>query len=343
LARDPSVQTPPVGQEGPPVRGLPAQPVPEGALNRRQFLLAMGVGLLGAACTRSGGASSQTPPGSIEAITAGATMLSVLGTGADATPMNPGNNRFGFVLINLQNQAIVGGSPQVWVAPGNRSRATGPFAATWHPFTAYEKTGDRSPASPLPGVFAADIDISTTGNWIVAVTIGQGSKRSSGTGILPITSGPVVAGLGTEAVSTPTPVATATSKIEEICTRTPVDRMHYISLDKALRNGKPSVVCFSTPLLCESRLCGPVTDEQILVFEKLGPDRANFIHVEEFLPGPDRTPPPATLEDRSPTFKAWKLETEPWVVVIDREGKIRFRSVGPVTAPEIEAALQPLL
>jgi hypothetical protein len=303
----------------------------------------MGVGLLGAACSRGGGVSGLAPPGSIEALTAGAKMLSVLGTGADAIPMNSGKNRFGFVLINLQNQAIVGGSPQVWVARDDRSPPTGPFAATWHPFTAYEKTGDRSPASPLPGVFTADIDIPTTGNWIVAVTIGQGSKRSAGTGILPISGGAVVAGLGTTAVSTPTPVATSTSKIEEICTRTPVDRMHYISLDKALRNGKASVVCFSTPLLCESRLCGPVTDEQILVFENLGPDRANFIHVEEFLPGPDRTPPPATLEDRAPAFKAWNLETEPWVVVIDKEGKIRFRSVGPVTAPEIEAALQSLL
>jgi hypothetical protein len=247
LPRAPSAQTPPVGQEGPPVRGLLSQPVLGAALNRRQFLLAMGVGLLGAACTRSGGVSSQAPPGSIEAITAGAAMLSVLGTGADATPMNPGKNRFGFVLISLQNQAIVGGSPQVWVAPDDRSPPTGPVAATWRPFTAYEKTGDRSPASPLPGVFTADIGMPTTGNWIVAVTIGQGSKRSAGTGILPISGGAVVAGLGTTAVSTPTPVATSTSKIEEICTRTPVDRMHYISLDKALRNGKPSVVCFSTP------------------------------------------------------------------------------------------------
>jgi hypothetical protein len=343
LTRGPWEQDPPAGRDALSGRDLLSQPVLGAALNRRQFLLAMGVGLLGAACSRGGGASSQAPPGSIDALTAGTKMLSVLGTGADAIPMNPGKNRFGFVLINLRNQPIVGGAPRVWVAPDNRSRAIGPVAATWHPFTAYEKTGDRSPASPLPGVFAADIDLSTTGNWIVAVTVEQGSTRSAGTGILPISSGPVVAGLGTEAVSTPTPVATATAKIEQICTRTPVDRMHYISLDKALRNAKPSVVCFSTPLLCESRLCGPVTDEQILVFEKLGPDRANFIHVEEFFPGPDRTPPPATLEDRSPPFKAWNLETEPWVIVIDRERKIRFRSVGPVTAPEIEAALQPLL
>jgi hypothetical protein len=270
-------------------------------------------------------------------------MLSVLGTGADAPAMNPGKNRFGFVLVNLQNQAIVGGTPQVWLARDETSRVIGPFTAAWHPFTAYEETGDRSPASPLPGDFAAEIDFPTAGIWMVAATVQQGSKRLAGTGTLPVLSRPVLAGLGTKAVSTSTPVATIPAKIAEICTRTPVDRVHYISLDEALRNGKPTVVCFSTPLLCESRLCGPVTDEQILLFEKYGPDRANFIHVEEFLPGPDRMPPAATLENRSPAFKAWKLETEPWVVVIDRHGVIQFRSVGPVTAPEIEGALQPLL
>jgi len=308
---------------------------------RRQFLLALGVGAVGVACTR--GRTTSAPLGSIADLTQGIPQLSVLGTGADAPPMSAGRNRLGFALVDLQGRAIVGGAPQVWLATDETTRALGPTAAIWHPFTAYKETGDRSPASPLPGAFAAEVDFPRAGSWLVAVTLGEGSKRLAGTGIVPVSNGPVLTGLGTKAISTPTPVATKPSKIEEICTRVPVDRMHYISLDKALRNGKPTVVCFSTPLLCQSRLCGPVTDEQILVFEKRGPGAANFIHVEEFLPGPDHKPPAATLETRSPAFKAWKLETEPWVFVIDGQGVIRFRSVGPVTAPEIDAALQLLL
>jgi hypothetical protein len=304
----------------------------------------MGVALLGAACTRRGPPSpSSATPGSISDLTSGGSTLSILGTGADAAPMSAGKNRFGFALVTLQNNVVQGGVPRVWAARDPNGKALGPWPAPWHAFTAYDKTHDRSPRSPLPGAFAAEIDLPDVGNWTVAVTVQNGSERLAGTGILPVTNGPILAGLGTKATSAPTPVATTTSALEAICTRTPVDRMHYISLDKALKNGKPTVVCFSTPLLCESRLCGPVTDEQILVFEKYGPDRANFIHVEEFLPGPDHTPPPATLEGRSPAFKAWELQTEPWVFVIDRDRVIRFRSLGPVTAPEIEAALQPLL
>jgi hypothetical protein len=46
-----------------------------------------------------------------------------------------------------------------------------------------------------------------------------------------------------------------------------------------MASGKPTVVSFATPLLCGSRMCGPVVDEQLLVFDELD-DRANFIHVE---------------------------------------------------------------
>lgn len=312
---------------------------------RRQFLLAAGVGLVGAACTRGSTSSSRAaaPPGSIAKLTAGVEQLSVFGTGADAMPMSPGRNRLGFILVDVQGQALVGGSPHVWLATDERSKATGPFTATWHPFTAYEKTGDRSPRSELPGAFAADIDISRADHWLVAVTATEGTKRLAGTGILPVTDGPIAGGLGTKAISTATPVATATAEIEEICTRTPVDHMHDVSLADALKNGKPTVACFGTPLLCTSRLCGPVLDEQVLAFEHIGKDRANFIHVEEFLPGPDLKPPPATTENLSPAFKAWGLQTDPWIFVIDRQGIIRFRSLGPVTAPEIENALQVLL
>ena len=274
---------------------------------------------------------------------AGATELSVLGTGADAPPMSPGPNRLGLILLTRQNGVIQGGSPAVWIARGTRARAMGPFPATWHPYTAYANTHDRSPRTPLPGLHAVELDFPAPGIWYVAVTVHQGSQHFAAQGVVQISPAPVLAGLGTRAVSTPTPVATTAAGIKRICTRVPVDRMDYISLDDALQSGKPTVVGFGTPLLCTSRLCGPVIDEELLAFEEIGKERANFIHVEEFLPGPDLKPPLPTLQNQSPAFKAWKLQTEPWVFVIDRKGMIRFRSVGPVTGPEIESALRPLL
>jgi hypothetical protein len=82
-----------------------------------------------------------------------------------------------------------------------------------------------------------------------------------------------------------------------------------------------------------------VVDEQILVFQSAGPDKANFIHVEEFLPGSDFKPPPAEPKYLSPGFSAWHFVSEPWVIVIDGKGIIRARMEGSTTAPEIANAL----
>jgi hypothetical protein len=315
--------------------------MPDATSSRRQFLAAMGalgLGAVAAACTSK---TQKLPPapGSMNDMKTGATQLSVLSTN---TPVNPGKQRFGFDLTTPQGQLITGGQPQIWVATSEAAPAVGPFDATWHPFTAYAKTHDKSPESPLSGVFTAEIDIPTAGNWFVAATIQNGTGKGFGSGGIPATNGPVPVQLGTKAVSVKTPVATSKAGLKQICTRNPVCDMHAVSLDRAFTSGKPTAIAFATPLLCESRLCGPVTDELILVWEQLG-HKANFVHVEEFLPGPDLKPPAPSLGNQSPGFKAWKLRTEPWVVLVDKHGVIRWNAEGPVTAPEIEAALTPLL
>ena len=93
--------------------------------------------------------------------------------------------------------------------------------------------------------------------------------------------------------------------------------MHYISLDAALKNGLPTVLVFATPLLCQSRLCGPVVDEVYDVYDKVGTTRANFVDVEIY-PQRDANKP-------APEFLKWRFESEPWTVVIDKDGRIRAR------------------
>ncbi len=282
------------------------------SVTRRQLLGGLGLTLLGAACTRAGtpGASSP-PPGSIDSLVAGATRVSVLGTGADAPPMNRGRNRLGLILVTPQNSVIEGGTAEVWVAKDTRSTAMGRYEASWYELTAYEKTHDRSPRTPLPGLFATEIELPAAGIWNVGVRVAAGSRRFAGTGALQAISGATPAQLGSKAIRVPTPVATSVAKIKEICTRTPVCDMHYASLEDALSTGKPTVISFATPLLCSTRTCGPVVDEQLLVFEGSGSGQANFIHVEEFLPGKDLQPPSATAENLSPAFKAWASTPTP--------------------------------
>jgi hypothetical protein len=309
--------------------------------HRRSFAaVTLATALLAAACSGGKAGPSRGDRDSIVALKSGATEVSLIST---ESPVKPGKTYFGFDLITSQGGVITGGSPQVWLGKDASSKPTGPFGATWYPFTPASEFNDSSPRSALPGTYAAELDIPSVGHWIVLATIDSRGKLTAGTAALTATAASIPAEIGTKALSTKTPVAHSEAEARQICTRDPPDPLHYISLDKALTNGKPTAVAFATPALCESMLCGPVVDELLKAFQMVGKSKANFIHVEEFLPGPDLKPPPATLENASPAFKAWGFTTEPWVIVIDEDGIIRARYEGPVTAPQIAAALQPLL
>jgi hypothetical protein len=311
-------------------------------MTRRKALLTLAgvLGLAANACSHPRSVSSAAP-GSIDALTEGAGQLSMLGP---TTPVNPGPQPFAFFLVDGRS-VLSGASASVWFAKDPAGKATGPVEAHWYPMRGYDATHDTSPRSPLAiGVYVAEVDLSSEGVWTVAASLTTNGRRLAGTSAVPVTTARLPAAINSKARSVPTPIGATKLRLEEICTRKPPDPMHYISLDDALRNGKPTVVSFATPLLCQSQTCGPVVDEHLLVFEKYGPGKANFIHVEEFLPGRDLKPPPATAQHLSPAFKAWGFQDEPWVIVIDGQGVIRDRlGPGVTAAPLIEAALGPIL
>ncbi len=312
-------------------------------LSRRDLLRSgtLGVGVLAVsalvtACSgaKKGGSTGAAPAGSLRALTAGATQLSLLGTADAQNPLPVGRSLFTFGLVTPDNQLITGGSPQVWLAKDDTSKALGPFVATAFHMAAYGQTGDKSPATELTSFYGAEVEAPSVGNWLIVAVSDLNGQRVAGQGAAPV-SQKVIGAIGSKALSEPTPVATSPAGRAKICTRTPPCTMHSVSLDKALGSGKPTVISFATPLLCQSRMCGPVVDEQLLAFHQVGAAKANFIHVEEY---PTRDPAkPARA------FSAWGFQTEPWVFVIDKGGSIRARYMGPVTAVQIAAALHPLL
>jgi hypothetical protein len=302
-----------------------------GALGASGLLAACGGGS-GGGGGGSAGQSQQGAAGSLKALVAGAPQLSLLNAQSE---LPVGRSRFSFGLSNADNQLVQGGTPQVWFAKDQTSKALGPFPARWLEMAAYAKSGDRSPRSELTGYYVAEVEVREPGSWLGVALIDVNGQRQAAQGAIPV-SPRVVAQVGTRARSGSTPVATSPSAIAKICTREPPCPLHGVSLDKALRSGKPTVLSFATPLLCSSRMCGPVVDEQMAAFDKIGGSRANFIHVEIY--------PQRDVNKPAPLFTAWGFRSEPWLVVIDRGGVIRARlGEGPVVASEIETALQPLL
>jgi hypothetical protein len=237
---------------------------------------------------------------------------------------------FGIVAGN--GQPVTEGSPQVFIAKDAQSPPMGPFPATWQAWG--PPRGDSFGRPPIPGFFTAQVNAPSAGSWLVDVVDVVAGKRVEATAQVPVVTNQVAA-VGSKAISEPTPVATTPEAAAKIDTRQPPAPMHYISLDSALASGKATVLVFATPQLCQSRLCGPVVDEVLTVFEHVTPARANFVDVEIY---PDRNP-----DKPSPAFTRWGFQSEPWVLIIDRTGIIRARFEGPVVAPEIQAALTPYL
>lgn len=108
----------------------------------------------------------------------------------------------------------------------------------------------------------------------------------------------------------------------------------------ALKSGKPVVIAFVTPAYCQTRFCGPVLELAVIPAWQTYGDRVEFIHVE-----------PYNLEllratgafEPVPTVLEWGLETEPFVYVIGRDGKVTAAIEGITDLGEIVAAIEAAL
>lgn len=114
----------------------------------------------------------------------------------------------------------------------------------------------------------------------------------------------------------------------------PNPNLYQMTVAEALASGKPTVVAFATPGLCQTKWCSPVLDSVTAVQKQTG-EAANFIHIEVYDDFQDLTLVPQMAE--------WGLETEPWVYVLDSNGRVTDRFGGPLSARELTEALQPLL
>ena len=133
-------------------------------------------------------------------------------------------------------------------------------------------------------------------------------------------------------IDTPT-TASVGGDVTKIDTRTPPDDMHKYNLTDVLGK-KPVVLVFATPLLCESRVCGPVVDiaEQV---EHTMPAAKQFafIHMEIYNNN-------KVIDGYRPQVAAFRLPTEPWVFVINKQGRIAARMEGAYSVNELQAAIR---
>jgi hypothetical protein len=199
------------------------------------------------------------------------------------------------------------------------------------------------------GIYTSYSDFTSAGDWGVEVIGKQAGKPDrSARMIFSVREKTGTPALGADAPPSDTLTATDPAAIAAISTdQHPDPRLYTLSVKDALAAARPFVLVFATPLFCTSGVCGPALD---LVKEVMPDyiDRVNFIHVEPYrLQVTDGVTQPALdVTGRPQPVRAvveWGLPAEPFVFVVDAQGKVAAKFEGSAYPDELKAALDPLM
>jgi hypothetical protein len=251
-----------------------------------------------------------------------------------------GKDRMAFGIIDDQGQFMYGPTA-IYVAPTPEAPAKGPYLAPADVLLTegrYRSQQAATEQDPFSAVYAADVPFDKPGKYAVLAVSTANGKQIASTGEIAVVrpSQDKIPEVGEAApkIKTDT-VASAKGNLGSIDTRVPpLPDMHSKSLDELLGK-KPVALLFSTPQLCQSRVCGPVTDVAAQMQAKYG-DRMAFIHQEVYVDNDPNKGLRQPLQD-------FHLETEPWLFLIDKSGKITARLEGSIGVKAFESAIQSAL
>lgn len=278
-----------------------------------------------------------------------ALLLSACGTGAAPDTGTAGSPASSQLQAQVVASELVAGSQQR-VPIGILDHNTPVNDATVHvrAFLLQGTTGVFQGESDAPfkgaglagaGVYVAHLDLMPAGNWGLQVT----ASRPNGAHLsqqvaFNVVATPVVPAVGQAAPRTQNPTARDVADVGLIDSGQPPDDMHQVSIAAAIQQREPSLVIFASPAFCTSRICGP----EVKVVQSLEPaykSRLAFIHVEIYR---DYKPDPSKRQLAQAVLD-WRLQSEPWIFLIDSNGIIQARFEGPTATDEVQAAIVKLL
>lgn len=203
------------------------------------------------------------------------------------------------------------------------------------PTTQLTATATFAPIIPgSVGLYVVALPFSRAGTWQIEFSISTGEPTDLFLVEIQETPRSLAVGEAAPVLVTPTLGDTA---IEDLTTDSdPLDSMYEVSLDSALTNGNKTVVIFATPAYCTSAACGPMLDQTKAMVEDF-PD-VNFLHIEVY-EGFRETGFAPDEQHLAPSVLAFRLQSEPWVFVMDEWGVVIGRLDGVLAEGEIESLL----
>ena len=259
-----------------------------------------------------------------------------------------GENRFAFGLAKA-NKLLEKADVQlrIYSIDGPEPHLVAETNAPYHPIGTAE-SGERMhrhadgtkhvhrPDSDVRGLYVTRVAFARSGPWGIEIQ----AREDDGSPAIARLTVTVLDRSQTPAQGSPAPrsrnlIAGDVKDLREIDTSSPPDpRLHRVRIADAIAQRKPQLIVFATPQFCTSRMCGPLVElvRQLLPRYE---NRVAFTHQEIWQD--------FASKKVFSTVEEWRLESEPWVFVVDGEGIIRAKFEGLVTVKELESALQQTL
>lgn len=213
------------------------------------------------------------------------------------------------------------------------------------------------------GIYVAHARFDKPGTWGVEIqsqVTGQ-TEPSSLRYQLEVLPKSVAPNVGDPAISTRTLTVKDVTEMKQLSSGpSPKPELYAISLDAALKNGKPTAILFATPNYCRTAVCAPSV--QVLeALQQRYADRINMIHSEvyrypfgesaraqaEAFNAAQQAGRVPTADERhtgmSDAMIAWDLPSEPWLFLIDAKGTIVARYEGGITIEELGPDMEKLV
>lgn len=251
--------------------------------------------------------------------------------------MRVGDNRVGFVLFDEGRKQVEASSAALYTAKPDGTDVRGPYVAGKQSLqvkTQYRSAQTEADLADGDTLWVATVPFERRGDRVVfavADVDGELQRTSPFQYTVGAKGGPPDVGDKAIGITTLTG-ADVGGNYERLSTRVPPPKAMLQKNFSDVLGKQPVVLQFATPALCQTRVCGPVVDIAEQVRAEHG-DGVAFIQQEIY----NENDPSKGFR---PQVGEWRLPTEPWTFVIDRDGKVVERFEGAFSAKELTAAVK---
>ncbi len=315
-------------------------------LGRIVTTLGIAASLLAAGCGDGGGTAPAAAPTATQGVGAAPKIAKPV---LAVTDLVVGHNRFVFGLADETTGQPINDTPQVTVqffkvhADGTATKMSDANVVAH---------GENLPAF----LFVAQADFTEPGDWGALLTIQREGQRAYQSQLeFKVVADSKVPSVGEMPPLSQNQTIKDDPTLDNICSAQPHDDMHNITIAEAATSGKPTLILFAAPGFCPSFTCGPNL-EIAQALEQKYRDKVNFIHIEtpNTLQDHRHTLPVEPTHRQNPghygillpdisTMEEWGMQSEPWIFLLDSQGKVAARFEGGLTLDEVEPELAKLV